>query len=74
LTRVCGTDVLSGLEGNDTLLGGSGAVPFCREDGGDTLDGGSGRDTIGYAHARRGINADLKMGTAVPRSRNMRGS
>lgn len=41
---------LSGLRGNDTLLGGSGKDELVGGQGDDLLDGGSGRDIITYSN------------------------
>jgi Ca2+-binding RTX toxin-like protein len=49
-------NVINGLDGDDTILGGGGT---------DTLDGGEGIDTNSFANIGVGVTADLAAGTAT---------
>lgn len=58
-----GNDFLHGGAGNDYLNGNSGDDTFFWDTGNDVYAGGSGYDTLSYAGASSGINADLSKKT-----------
>lgn len=58
-----GNDQLYGGAGNDYLNGNSGNDTFYSDIGNDVYAGGSGYDTLTYASAESGINADLSKKT-----------
>ena len=52
-------DVLTGDDGNNSIVGGAGDDRMEGGDGADTLDGGSGEDTVSYAGSNARVVVDL---------------
>jgi Ca2+-binding RTX toxin-like protein len=74
-----GDDIIKGLGSNDTIFSSSGS-DILRAGGGnddilpysgdDVIAGGPGRDEVGFRNSSRGIQADLRAGTATGEGRD----